>query len=160
MHSPEFTKQEHQEFRVITKRKDGRIRVQTFNTLPSRTQQHHADETNPNKLVKKYGAQAFSTPDPSFYKDLSELPSLQEALHTIQTAQNSFAALPSKTRNRLNNDPNELINLLNSTDQKDIETTIELGLRNPKPLPTPEDPQLTAMKEIANNTRKPKKSDD
>lgn len=99
-------------------------------------------------------------PPPEAYQDLSNLPSLQEALHTITTANNSFMSLPSNVRTKLNNDPNELINLLNSTDPHDIEETIRLGLRNPKPLPPSEDPQLTAIKEIATNTRKPKKSDD
>lgn len=143
-------------------RPNGTKRVQTINSEPSKTQAHHQDLTNPNAIVRKYGYRRLQMPPPDAFRDLSELPDLLEAQRTIVKANESFNSLPSQVRTKFHNDPNELINFLNSTDERDIEDSIKLGLRNPKPEPPPEDPQLTAMKEIAANTRKPKQknSDD
>lgn len=142
--------------KVITIRPNGTRRVVTINDEPSRTQQHHRDHTNPNALLRKFGIGAFQTPPPEMYQDLTNLPDLHTAMETIRTAQDSFNALPSAVRTKLKNDPNELINFLNSTDERDIEESIKLGLRNPKPVAPPEDPQLTALKEISSHL-KPKK---
>lgn len=155
------TQDENQDFKVITKRADGSKKVVTKNTLPTRTQQHHKDLTDPNALIRKYGHKHLRMPDPSFYRDFSQIPDLITAQNTLVQAEASWQKIPSHIRNRFDNDAHKLIDFLNSTDQNDIDESIKLGLRNPKPEPV-EDPQLTAMKEIAANTRKPKKqnSDD
>lgn len=142
--------------KIIIKRANGTKRVQTINNLPTRTQKHHKDMTDATAIVRKYGYKNLPMPQ-QIYQDFSNLPSYQEALHTVINAEKSFQQLPSNVRTRFQNDPNELINFLNSREEHDIQESIRLGLRN-KPTPPPaEDPQLTALKNIESHL-KPKKS--
>jgi len=155
------SKLELKNFKVITKRPDGTKRVQTINTLPSRTNTSHAIGTNPNEIVRKYGYANLPSPEGG-YADFSQLPDLMEARKTILQAEKSFMELPSNVRTKFKNDPNELINFLNSSDEHDIQESIKLGLRNaPAKEPLP-DPTIAALKEIAANTKpqKRKQSDD
>lgn len=140
----------------IEKRKDGSVRVTTINVEPSRTKQEFAEQANANWLMKRFGYNQLPDPGQN-YHDLTQLPDLHEALETVRRATESFSTLPSTVRLRFQNDPNELINFLHNDDNRD--EAIKLGLINPKPVPA-EDPQLTALKEIATNTKSKKKADD
>lgn len=157
----EISKLEQQEFKVITKRPNGSRKVTTVNSLPSRTIKSQAIGTNPNEIVRRYGYQHLPQPQGG-YTDLTNLPDLMEARKAILQAEKSFSELPSNIRTKFKNDPNELINFLNSTDEHDIQESIKLGLRNPKPAEPLPDPTIAALKEIAANTkpRKTKQADD
>lgn len=137
-------------------RADGSRRVYTINVEPSRTKQEFGEDVKASNIMKKYSYN--SLPDPqNGYNDLTDLPDLHQALETVRRAQDTFNTLPAHARNRFKNDPNELIAFLN--DESNYEESIKLGLRNPKPVETP-DPQLEILKEISKNTKKPKKADD
>lgn len=131
----------------IEKRKDGTVRVTTINVEPSRTKQEFKKEVDANNLMKKYNYNSLP-PITDGYNDLTNLPDLHEALETVRKANNSFQTLNAELRLRFKNDPNELIDFLN--DPKNLEESIKLGLRSEK---AKEDPQLTALKEIASNTK-------
>jgi len=127
--------------KVVTKRPDGSKRVQTINEEPTLTQQQFKDEVNINNIVKKYkktGQWTHLHGKTGTFADFSELPSYQDALHTVMKADESFMQLPSTLRTKFNNNPQELITYL--SDPKNIEESIQLGLRQ-KPTPTPTTPQ-------------------
>lgn len=152
--------------KVVTKRPNGRPRVQTFfNTEidPSRTHQEFKDECDVNQFIKKHKSinptqftQWFNSPPQSgVYADLTSLPSYEEALQTIILAQNSFEALPSELRQRFDNDPQKLINFLD--DPKNEEESIKLKLRIKQEAPPPSAIEQT-LNQIAKNTTPKKKT--
>lgn len=134
------------------------IDVETTPPEPSMTDQQFADECDINKIVNKY----LKTGDDSLlqkfrgqYADLTEIPDLQTAIETVNLANEAFESLPAKLRERFNNSPEQMIQFLHSEKPHDLEESIQLGLRNPKP-PPQIDPQIEILKQINENTKKPK----
>lgn len=72
------------------------------------------------------------------YLDLPDEIDFQEALHTVQRAEESFSSLPAKLRARFDNDPTNFVAFL--SDGKNREEAIELGLITPPPPPPPQAP--------------------
>lgn len=115
---------------IIKDPKSGRVRVQTINTLPTKTKQEYGDQVDVNKIIAKYK----KTADPSLlagktgvYMDLTEIKDYQSSLNSIIRADEAFSALPSPIRERFQNDPAKLISFLADPSQKD--ESIKLGLR-------------------------------
>ena len=111
----------------ITKRK----RVQKHFPNPSLTKQCFKDDCDINKIIDRCTQLGV---DPSqlrngkpFYGDFSELPSYQESLQTVMTAEEQFSKLPAKVRHRFENDPSKLIDFV--MDPSNLEESYDLGLR-------------------------------
>lgn len=115
--------------KIIEKRENGTVRVKTVPEGESLTQQQFADETNINKIMKKYHATGMITHlnrKQGQYVDLSNVKNYQESLQTVIDAQKSFMTLPSEVRKRFENDPQQIINFL--SDENNREEAISLGL--------------------------------
>lgn len=116
--------------KVITE-KSGRVRVQTINDKPSKTQQQFKDQVDVNKIIQKYK----KTGDKSFlessklgvYSDTTMFKDYQSSLNKVIDANNAFGALSSDIRLKFNNDPQQLITYLQNPKNK--EESIKLGLR-------------------------------
>lgn len=138
------------------KRVDGTTAVESVPIGETLTQQQFKEDCDVNLIMEKYMKTGMMPQSvaPLLEGDFSNLPSYAEALQTVIDAQDMFMEIPAKIRQRFDNNPQELMNFL--ADESNTEEAIKLGLKNPKVIPTV-DPNLEALKEIANNT-KPKKT--
>lgn len=129
---------------IIKDEKGKVIKVKTINEMPSKTQQHHKDAADVNKIMERYKKK----PDPAIfvksgkgvYADFSEVTDYQSALHQLKSAEAAFMSLPSDIRHKMDNDPSKLIGFLN--DPKNEQDCIKMGLiKKPKIKPDGE-PEL------------------
>jgi len=114
------------------------------------TQSQYEDETNVNKIMKRYhadGAELQLSRNPGQYADLTSIKDYQGSLQTIINAQNAFNSLPSTTRNRFQNDPQQLLNFM--SDENNYEEALKLNLTNPK---TPQQTQTQTQTPHTTNT--------
>jgi len=136
---------------------NGRRKVSTVNNKPEKTQQQFKDAADINNIIKKAkltGDWPVSTKRGAFL-DNTNLPSYQDALHMIISANSAFEELPSNVRKRFQNDPHQMIAFL-----EDPENEMEarkLGLLNPLKTPVPT-PVPTPIPESPSPTPEPKKS--
>lgn len=90
-----------------------RPRVQIdFSNDPGVTQQHFKDEANINNIMIKYGARRVLEHYGQFkgnYGDFTDVQDYQESMNQVIAAQDMFATLPAKLRNRFKNDPSEFL---------------------------------------------------
>jgi phage internal scaffolding protein len=125
---------ERWKMKKVTKEKSGRIRVQTINDQPTKTQQQFKDHVNVNKIIQKYQRTGDKTLIESsklgVYADTTLFKDFQSAKNKVIDAEKAFLSIPSNVRDRFNNDPAQLISFL--ADKTKIEESIQLGLR-PKP---------------------------
>lgn len=78
------------------------------------------------------------------YADVSDAPSYMEALNVVARANELFAGLPSKVRDRFGNDPVKMLAFLD--DKENIEEARKLGLVPPEaPAPKPPEPMLVKV---------------
>lgn len=144
--------------------KNGRKRVATKFTLPSKTQKQFAEQTNINNIMKKYHAGmgiSHLSKKKGTYGDFSNAQDYQSSLNSIIQARDEFATLPSQVRKRFDNDPYELLSFLSDPNNRD--EAISLGLipkpeaplkinddpnddKNPGPTPTPQSNPKTKNK--------------
>lgn len=125
--------------KVISKRANGRLRVQSSNNLPTRTQQQHKNECDINQIMKKYiktGLITHLNQKAGGFRDLTEVPDYQQALDTVIQAQQAFGTLSAELRYKFKNDPHELIEFLK--DEKNNEEAYKYGLKV-----RPKDPEVT-----------------
>ena len=118
----------------IRKKYDQHSRVQHINKEPSRTKQAFAEECDINQIMLKYkntGLLTHVNNAQAQYGDFSNVPDYHTALNQIQSAQDSFLALPAHIRAKFNNDPQDLIQYLN--DETNYDDALKLGLINPRP---------------------------
>lgn len=118
---------------------NGRIRVQTINEEPTRTQQHYKDQCDVNNIIAKYkktGVITHLARSQGVYADVSQITDYQTSLQKVMDAQNAFSTLPSELRLRFNNDPQQLLAFLQ--DPKNYDEGVTLGLYEQKTEPTPE----------------------
>lgn len=112
---------------------------------PSRTSQDAKRECDINYVVARAGAGLISPltcPDP-VYVDLTQVPSnYEEYLKVQMDAQARFDAMPSRVRERFENDPAKLIAFLR--DSKNREEAERLGIVKAQPV---------AVDEPANSTK-------
>jgi len=129
------------------------VKVKTLNEKPSLTHPEFQDQTNINKIMKKYHATGMIThlnQKQGQYADLSQIKDYQSSLNTVLQAQASFMTLPSDVRKKFQNDPNALISFL--ADPKNQDEAIKLGLKNPKPIKN--DEQIKTNDEIKTEPKK------
>lgn len=113
--------------------KTGRVRVQTVNNMPSKTQQQHADDVDVNKIIQRYLGTGVlpTTKRQAIYADLTQIKDYSTSLNTIIKARETFQSLPSSIRSKFDNDPEKLLQFIQ--DPKTIDQQIELGLREKPP---------------------------
>ncbi|AZL82697.1 internal scaffolding protein [Apis mellifera associated microvirus 24] len=129
----------------ITKRKNGTIRVVTHNNKPSLTDQSFKDDCDINTIWSRFKKTKIWPGDPSRvgqYGDFTDVPDLLVATQRIHDAEDAFNQLPAKLRLRFNNNPLEMVQFLQ--DPKNLEESIQLGLRNaPKQDQKKQNPEST-----------------
>ena len=83
---------------------------------PSLTHQSFAQECDLAAVMAQWGRgiQANVNPDVPVYEDVSDLVDYQQALAIVSEARDSFSALPSRVRERFDNNPASLIEFLNN----------------------------------------------
>ena len=138
----------------VVQRPDGTCAVYSDNPEPTMARQEFADECDINNLMKKYTYNQI--PDiPGTVSEFSQVIDFQEMMQATIHVRTQFDSLPPNIRQRFQNDPQDLINFLG--DSKNREEAIKLGLVDPKPEPTI-DPVLTELKTLNTNLSKKKSS--
>ncbi|UOF78312.1 scaffold protein [Microviridae sp.] len=139
--------------KIIRDEKTGRVKVQTINSEPTRTDQTQKEQCDIKIIMKKYNNKIQNVPDPirGVQGDFSQIPSYQDMQNILNQAANTFAALPSKIRKQFDNDPAEMIKFLD--DPTNNEEAIKLGLKIKPPQPPP---PTEAEKYYANQNAKQK----
>ena len=105
----------------------------------SLTQQHFAKEADIKTIIKKHdrtGIISHVARGVAHYGDYSEVNEYREALDMVNSANNSFAELPSEIRRMFGNDAGEFFEF--ATNPENDEKMVELGLRAAPPSPEPE----------------------
>lgn len=118
--------------KIITRRPNGSIRVQTRNEEPSMTDASHGEDADINVIMNRF-MKTGQLPNIKIrqaqYADVSEMTDLLEQQIRVREAQAAFDSLPATLRSRLNGDPNEFIKFLNN--DENYEEAVELGLIDP-----------------------------
>lgn len=101
---------------------------------PSETKQSMKSECDVNDLIKKYpnmldnGLSMLQSGQFAGFDDLSLLPGdLQDAMDLIEEANSRFMELPSRVRDRFDNNPEQLLEFLSKSEN--LEESYSLGLR-------------------------------
>lgn len=97
------------------------------------TEQSHADSCDVNLIVSQFAATGFLPQRGDgtlIYGDLTDLPTFQEAQNIVVAANEAFANLPAKIRDRFNNDPARLMEFID--DKENFDEAVKLGLMNPR----------------------------
>ncbi len=109
-------------------------------TGTSRTKQSFKEETDINSIMARFqktGMIEFINKHEPQYGDVTAI-DFQTAMQSVATGREMFADLPSKVRDRFNNDPAELLEFLDNPENRD--EAILLGLAKPKPTDEPKIP--------------------
>lgn len=106
---------------------------------PGQVQQHLAEETDINNIMRKYaktGQFTHVTPLAGEYGDFSQVPDYKTAMEQIMAADALFMELPAAVRDRFGNDPAKFIEF--STKKENLDELRKMGLApEAKPLPGP-----------------------
>jgi len=105
----------------------------------SLTDQSHVDSCDVNLIVKQYEKTGLlkNVGDGTLrYGDLTNLPTFQEAQNIVVAAKEAFAALPSKIRDRFQNDPEKLMEFIDNDENYDEAVKLGLAIR-PSPAAEP-----------------------
>lgn len=108
-----------------------------FSNEPIMTKQSSQQECDINYILKNFrktGQLAHLNPTIGTYGDFDNATSYLEAQTMLIEADAAFLALPAEIRDRMNNDPAELLEFLH--DPENYEEAVELGLLT-KPVPEP-----------------------
>lgn len=105
---------------------------------PSRTKQEFKDQCDMNNIIKAYritGQVNHIAANAAMgrYEDLPDEFDLQQSLNTVREANDAFASLPSKIRDRFANDPSKFLAFL--SDPNNLDEARRLGIVNPAPQP-------------------------
>lgn len=120
----------------------------------SMTHQEFAAECDINTIVARAGAGLvqLSRPAGPLFTDVSEVPTTyQECVEMLMTAEEQFASLPAKMRERFANDPGQLLDFLGNESNR--EEAIQLGLLA-APVVSPAQP-VSELKQKDSSTSEP-----
>lgn len=116
--------------KIITRRKNGTLRVQTQNNDPSLTDPQWDEKSDINYIMDRFlnhgESPNYGSKKQGVYADVSQIPDLLGAAIIVREAQNNFDSLPSKIREKFHNNPQNMIDFL--SDPKNNEEAVELGL--------------------------------
>ena len=95
---------------------------------PSLAQQHHKDECDINNILRQFNITGLLPESPLSprYGDFTGIGDYHTALNRVIAAQDEFDALPAQIRARFDNDPAQLIEFLENSDNRP--EAEELGL--------------------------------
>ncbi len=119
----------------------------------SRTKQSFKDETDINAIMARFqttGMLEFVNKHEPQYGDVTAI-DFQTSMQSVARARELFADLPSKVRDRFNNDPAELLEFLDNPDNR--EEAVLLGLAKRAP-PISSDPKVAAAAEAGERRRR------
>lgn len=124
---------------------------------PSLTVQAEEEACNINNIMKKYHATGLLPQlqqRQPVYGDFSKAADFQESMNLVAHAQSQFAALSAEVRAKFLNNPAKMLEYVEEAkkDPAKAKELVKLGLAHEVPAPK-EDPQLTALKTIAENTK-------
>jgi phage internal scaffolding protein len=96
------------------------------------TEQNHKDETDINKIVRKYNKTGLIDHLNQFEKQYGDMTGYdyQDAMNTVAAANTMFEGLPSAIRNKFDNDPAKFINFVDNEANED--QLVEMGLAKRK----------------------------
>lgn len=142
--------------KIITRRKNGTLRVQTQNNDPSLTDPQWDEKSDINYIMDRFlnhgESPTYGTKKQGIYADVSQIPDLLGAAIIVREAQNNFDSLPSKIREKFHNNPQNMIDFL--SDPKNNEEAVELGLLTP--LAPKSNDELNDNKKPAPSNKAPK----
>lgn len=120
---------------------------------PSMTKQSHKDECDINNIIKQYKVTGMVThisanARQGAYQDLPAPIEFQEALNIVAQAEQAFATLPSKVRDRFQNDPEAFLAF--TSDPRNAKEMADLGLTNPVAPLTMANASLAEVREAFN----------
>ncbi len=107
-------------------------------TKLSKTKQSFKDETDINTIMARFqrtGMLEFVNKHEPQYGDVTAI-DFQTSMERVATSREMFADLPSKVRDRFNNDPAELLEFLDNPENRD--EAVLLGLAKPPLAAKPE----------------------
>lgn len=109
-------------------------------TPPSMTKQSFAAECDINNIIKSFSITGMvnhinQNASKGAYVDLPDPIDFQEAIHTVEGANQAFMSLPSKIRDRFNSDPVKFLEFLSNPENANEARS--LGILNPLPPPPP-----------------------
>lgn len=136
---------------------DGRKRKRVYvqNDEPSMTDQSQAKACDVNEILLRYqktGEITHLAKNRGVYADISTFTDLHTALSQVRKAQEGFDSLPAQLRARFNNDPLKFVEYLN--DEKNLEESIQLGLREVQKNPLYQPSTSVPTREEASEARK------
>lgn len=113
-------------------------------TPERRVKQSFLEECDINRILKQYSVTGqvrhiSAKAELGAYLDLPEPVDYQESLHIVQEAGKAFGTLPSKTRERFGNDPQEFLAFMSDPGNQDEAIRLGLATRRPEPAPAPGD---------------------
>lgn len=131
----------------------GLLGIKVITPEETKTQQQYAEGTKIKNLFKKYGLSGLISQNigEPMFDDFTEIPSYMEAQHRIAKANSQFEMLPAKVRAEFNNDPAQMLDFLQKSENK--EKAIELGLIQ-KPQEIVESDELKTLKAIQSSLSK------
>lgn len=111
---------------------------------PSRTKQEFVDQCDINNIIKSFKVSGMlqhvsAKAATGTYQDLPDDIDFQESVNLVLHAQTAFSSLPSKIRNRFDNDPALFLEFMH--DPNNSEEIYTLGLAT-RPTPTTPDSNL------------------
>lgn len=107
-------------------------RTQTDISVISKTKQQFKDECDVNNILKKFmktGVWPYETSAPPAYGDFTNIPDYQESLHYVIKAQDHFAGLSARVRERFMNDTGRFLEFMANNDNYDEALKLGLVLR-------------------------------
>jgi len=109
------------------------------------TEQNHKDETDINKIVRKYNKTGLIDHLNQFEKQYADMTGYdyQDAMNTVAAANTMFEGLPSQIRNKFDNDPAKFINFVD--DENNYDAMVEMGLAKEKSDPIADEAVNTAV---------------
>lgn len=119
--------------KVITRRPDGSVRVQTINNEPDMCQQQYKDQCDINKIWEKYektGVITHLARSQGRYADLGDPKDLAEAIQLQEKAQAAFDTLPAEVRAAANHDKVNFLKMLKDPKYDDL--LFDYGVKDPK----------------------------
>lgn len=123
-----------------------RKRVQWKSDLPSMTQQHLKEECDVNSILEKYrrtGYIGHINPRAGQSGDFSNLQDFKQNLDMVKSAYSMFENLPAHVRKRFANDPANLIDFINDSQNTDEAIKLGLAIKPEKPIEATNDDQTT-----------------
>lgn len=137
--------------KVVSLKKNGQLKVTVSCEEETLTQQQYLEPSKIKNIIKKYGntglLHQMKDIEP-FFDDVTSPMDYQTAQAKIAKANQSFEALPPETRLKFNNDPAEMLDWLNKSENK--EEAIKLGLFIDNSTPVSKETQL--LEKIVENT--------